>query len=76
MVQYLVDSSDLCPGRFGTDGQFLLANVPDTRHDSLVSWNAGILYKIIPSVIPYFGASSSHLANFNSENTQNGVGAP
>lgn len=64
------------PGRFGTDGQPLLAGVTDSRHDSPVSWNAGILYKLAPTVIPYFGASSSHLANFNSENTQNGVGAP
>jgi iron complex outermembrane recepter protein len=35
-----------------------------------------VLYKLAPTIIPYFGASSSHLANFNSENTQNGVGAP
>jgi iron complex outermembrane recepter protein len=64
------------PGRFGTDGQPLLAGVPDRRRDAPVSWNAGVLYKIAPTVIPYFGASTSHLANFNSENTQNGVGAP
>jgi hypothetical protein len=25
---------------------------------------------------PYFGVSKSNLANFNSENTQNGIGAP
>jgi iron complex outermembrane recepter protein len=64
------------PGRFGTDGQPLVAGVPDSRHDAPVSWNAGILYKAASTVIPYFGVSSSHLANFNSENTQNGVGAP
>jgi iron complex outermembrane recepter protein len=64
------------PGRFGTDGQPLLAGVKDTRNDNPVSWNAGILYKVRPQIIPYFGASTSNLANFNSENTQNGVGAP
>lgn len=64
------------PGRFGTNGQPLLAGVTNNRRDSPVSWNAGVLYKLAPTVIPYFGASSSHLANFNSENTQNGVGAP
>jgi iron complex outermembrane recepter protein len=64
------------PGRFGTGGQPLLAGVTDSRHDSPASWNAGVLYKVAPSVIPYFGASSSHLANFNSESTQNGIGAP
>lgn len=64
------------PGRFGTDGQPLLAGVADSRHDAPTSWNAGVLYKAASMVIPYFGASSSHLANFNSESTQNGVGAP
>jgi iron complex outermembrane receptor protein len=64
------------PGRFGTDGQPLLAGVTDSRHDTPVSWSAGVLFKAASTVIPYFGASSSHLANFNSENTQNGVGAP
>jgi iron complex outermembrane receptor protein len=64
------------PGRFGTDGQPLLAGVTDSRHDAPVSWSAGVLYKAASTVIPYFGASSSHLANFNSENTHNGVGAP
>ncbi|MEJ1977959.1 MAG: TonB-dependent receptor [Acetobacteraceae bacterium] len=64
------------PGRFGTAGQPLLAGVTDTRNDAPVSWNVGVLYKLLPSVSPYFGVSESHLANFNSENTQNGVGAP
>jgi iron complex outermembrane recepter protein len=64
------------PGAFDTDGQPLLAGVKDTRNDTPVSWNAGVSYKLLPSVIPYFGASSSNLANFNSENVQNGIGAP
>lgn len=64
------------PGRFGTNGQPLLAGVQDSRHNAPASWSAGVLYKIAPTVIPYFGASTSHLVNFNSENTQNGVGTP
>ena len=64
------------PGRFGTNGQPLLAEVQDSRHNAPASWSAGVLYKIAPTVIPYFGASTSHLVNFNSENTQNGVGTP
>jgi iron complex outermembrane receptor protein len=34
------------------------------------------LYKLFPGVSPYFGVSQSYLTNFNSENTQNGIGAP
>ena len=64
------------PGRFGTDAQPLLAGVRDARNDSPLSWNIGVLYKALPWMSPYVGISRSHLANFNSENTQNGVGAP
>ena len=64
------------PGRFGTAGQPLLAGVTDTRDDAPVSWNVGALYKVLPWMSPYVGVSESHLANFNSENTQNGIGAP
>ena len=64
------------PGRFGTDGDPLVAGVTDSRHDAPISWSAGALYKVAPTVIPYFGASTSNLANFSSESTQNGMGAP
>lgn len=64
------------PGRFGTDGQPLLAGVKDSRDDAPVSWNVGSLYKLFSWMSPYVGISESHLSNFNSENTQNGVGAP
>ncbi|MFM0200735.1 TonB-dependent receptor [Paraburkholderia fungorum] len=64
------------PGRFDTEGQPLVAGVTDTRNDAPVSWNIGVLYKALPWMSPYFGVSRSHLANFNSENTQNGIGAP
>ncbi|MFL9911109.1 TonB-dependent receptor [Paraburkholderia sp. RL17-337-BIB-A] len=64
------------PGRFDTQGQPLVAGVTDSRNDAPVSWNIGVLYKALPWMSPYFGVSKSHLANFNSENTQNGIGAP
>lgn len=64
------------PGRFDTEGQPLVAGVTDSRKDAPVSWNIGVLYKALPWMSPYFGVSKSHLANFNSENTQNGIGAP
>jgi outer membrane receptor protein involved in Fe transport len=64
------------PGRFGTDAKPLLAGVKDTRNDNPVSWNVGTLFKLFPWMSPYAGVSKSHLTNFNSENTQNGVGAP
>ncbi|WP_109479250.1 TonB-dependent siderophore receptor [Paraburkholderia sp. C35] len=64
------------PGRFDTQGQPLVAGVTDSRNDAPVSWNIGVLYKVLPWMSPYVGVSKSHLANFNSENTQNGIGAP
>jgi iron complex outermembrane receptor protein len=64
------------PGRFGTGGQPLLANVTESRDDAPLSWNVGALYKLTPEISPYIGVAESHLANFNSENTQNGIGAP
>ncbi|SAL34755.1 TonB-dependent receptor [Caballeronia sordidicola] len=64
------------PGRFDTQGDPLVAGMTNTRNDAPVSWNVGVLYKVLPWMSPYFGISKSHLANFNSENTQNGIGAP
>jgi iron complex outermembrane recepter protein len=64
------------PGRFGTGGQPLLAGVTDTQNDAPVSWSVGALYKIFPWMSTYVGAAESHLANFNSESTQQGIGAP
>jgi iron complex outermembrane receptor protein len=77
----------LCDAKHSCDNDHLLANyysvyatdqidVTDTRNDAPVSWNIGVLYKALPWMSPYFGVSKSHLANFNSENTQNGIGAP
>ena len=64
------------PGRFTNEGTPLLANVTQERNDAPVSWNVGALYKLFPGVSPYVGVSKSYLANFNSENTQNGIGLP
>jgi iron complex outermembrane recepter protein len=64
------------PGRFGTNGLPLIAGVTDTRNDAPISWNVGALYKLFHWMSPYVGVSESNLANFNSENTQNGIGAP
>jgi iron complex outermembrane receptor protein len=64
------------PGAFGLGGQPLLAGVKDTRNDAPVSWNVGALYKVFSWASAYAGASESHLANFNSENVQNGIGPP
>jgi iron complex outermembrane receptor protein len=64
------------PGRFDSNGQLLLANVRYTQNNAPVSWNLGALYKLLPWMSPYIGVSKSHLANFNSESTQNGIGAP
>ncbi len=64
------------PGRVTSEGTPLIAGVTQDRDDAPVSWNVGTLYKLFPGISPYFGVSESHLTNFNSENTQNGIGAP
>ena len=64
------------PGRFTSAGIPLLAGVTQSRQDLPVSWNVGALYKLFPGISPYAGVSRSYLTNFNSENTQNGTGAP
>ena len=63
------------PGRFTSAGVPLVAGVTQDAKEAPVSWNAGALYKILPGVSPYAGVSRSYLTNFNSENTQNGIGA-
>ncbi|MEX3955687.1 TonB-dependent receptor [Trinickia sp. EG282A] len=64
------------PGRFDSQGQALVAGTTYTRNDAPVSWSVALLYKLLPWMSPYFGVSKSYLANFNSESTQNGIGAP
>ena len=64
------------PGAFTLTNVPVLAGVPLTRNDKPVSWNVGTLYHLTNWMAPYIGASQSYLANFNSENVQNGIGAP
>jgi iron complex outermembrane recepter protein len=64
------------PGRIDSEGQAIVGGTTYTRNDAPVSWNVGALYKVLPWMSPYFGVSKSYLTNFNSENTQTGIGAP
>ncbi len=64
------------PGRFTSTGAPIIASAPLTRSDMPVSWSVGTLYHLFPGISPYVGVSKSYLTNFNSENTQNGIGAP
>jgi iron complex outermembrane recepter protein len=64
------------PGAFTSTGVPIVAGVPLSRDDKPVSWNVGTLYHLTSWMAPFIGVSKSYLANFNSENTQNGIGAP
>jgi iron complex outermembrane recepter protein len=64
------------PGAFTLTNVPILAGVPLARNDTPLSWNVGTLYHLTPWMAPYIGASQSYMANFNSENVQNGIGAP
>jgi iron complex outermembrane receptor protein len=64
------------PGAFTLTNVPIIAGVPLSRNDTPVSWNVGTLYHLTNWMAPYIGASQSYLANFNSENVQNGIGAP
>jgi iron complex outermembrane receptor protein len=64
------------PGTFNNEGVPLTAGVLQTRYDAPVSWNVGAVYKLFPGVSPYVGVARSYLSNFNSENVQQGIGAP
>jgi iron complex outermembrane receptor protein len=71
-----IDPQAFVPDRLGPDGDPLEPGDTEKRKDAPVSWNIGALYKILPGVSPYVGVSKSYLANFNSENTQNGIAEP
>lgn len=64
------------PGRFTSSGVPLIADVTQDVKETPVSWNLGALYKVLPGIAPYVGVSKSYLTNFNSENTQQGIGEP
>jgi iron complex outermembrane recepter protein len=64
------------PGRLQPNGQLFQPGVTYGRRDAPFSWNAGILYKLLPQLSPYFGVAKSNLVNFSSESTQTGLAAP
>jgi iron complex outermembrane recepter protein len=64
------------PGRVFQGNQLFEPGVNYSRADQPFDWSAGILYRILPGVSPYFGVSESHLANFSSEATSAGIEAP
>jgi iron complex outermembrane receptor protein len=64
------------PSAFTNTGVPIIAGVPLFRDDKPLSWNVGTLYHLTPWLAPYIGASQSYLTNFNSENTQFGIGKP
>ena len=64
------------PSAFTNSGVPIIAGVPLFRDDKPLSWNVGTLYHLTPWMAPYVGASQSYMTNFNSENTQFGIGAP
>ncbi len=61
------------PGRLDPQGNLFQAGVTESRREAPLSWNAGLLYKVLPGVTPYFGVSKSHLVVFSSESTQTGL---
>lgn len=71
-----LDPHAFVAGRVDPDGNPLEPGKTESRKDAPVSWNIGALYKLFPGVSPYLGVSKSYLANFNSENTQNGIAEP
>jgi iron complex outermembrane recepter protein len=64
------------PGAFTLTNAPIVAGVPLARNDTPLSWNVGTLYHVTDWMAPYIGASQSYMANFNSENVQNGIGKP
>ncbi len=67
-------STNGAPGRFNSNGVPIIAGEMEDQKQTPLSWNVGALYKILPGVSAYGGVSKSWLTNFNSENTQQGIG--
>jgi len=61
------------PGRLDPQGQLLEPGVTYTQKEAPISWNAGLLYEVLPGITPYFGVGRSHLVVFSSESTQSGL---
>jgi iron complex outermembrane recepter protein len=76
LITVPTSATNPAPSRFTSTGVPIIAGIPQTRNDTPVSWSVGTLYHLFPGISPYVGVSKSYLTNFNSENTQNGIGAP
>jgi iron complex outermembrane recepter protein len=76
LITVPTSATNPAPSRFTSTGVPIIAGIPQTRSDTPVSWSVGTLYHLFPGISPYVGVSKSYLTNFNSENTQNGIGAP
>jgi iron complex outermembrane receptor protein len=76
LITVPTSATNPAPSRFTSTGVPIIAGIPQTRSDTPVSWSVGTLYHLFPGISPYIGVSKSYLTNFNSENTQNGIGAP
>jgi iron complex outermembrane recepter protein len=76
LVTVPTSATNPAPSRFTSTGAPIIAGIPQTRNDTPVSWSVGTLYHLFPGISPYVGVSKSYLTNFNSENTQNGIGVP
>jgi iron complex outermembrane receptor protein len=61
------------PGRLDPNGNPIIAGDAESQREAPVSWNAGVLYKLLPGITPYVGVSKSHLVVFSSESTQSGL---
>ena len=62
------------PGRLTSNGVPIIGGQILAAQENPTSYNFGALYKLLPGVTPYAGISKSYLTNFNSENTQQGIG--
>jgi iron complex outermembrane receptor protein len=61
------------PARLDPEGNLFQAGVTESQREAPVSWNAGLLYTLLPGIALYVGVSKSHLVVFSSESTQSGL---
>ncbi len=62
------------PGRFNSNGTPIIGGQEEDQKETPLSWNVGALYKLVSGISAFAGVSKSWLTNFNSENTQQGIG--
>jgi iron complex outermembrane receptor protein len=76
LITVPTSATNPAPSAFTSTGVPIIVGNPLFRNDAPVSWSVGTLYKLFPGISPYIGASKSYLSNLNSENAQDGIGAP